>query len=179
MHAKLIVVLPIAALVFWRLYARTRRMFGRQRILPRRMIARIAILAVLGLALLFTAVQDPWNLADLLGGAACGALLARLALRHTQFANTPEGSFYTPHTYIGLIVTVAFLGRLFYDVLLFSHGPLPAGTTPGHPPAYPESPLTLAVSAMFLAYYVAFYVGVLRHRGQPENMTAPLEVGPP
>ena len=178
MHVKLIVVLPIAVLVLWRLYARTRRTFGRQRILTRRMIIRIVILALLGLVLVFSALRDPWNLADLLGGAACGTLLARFALRHTQFASTPEGSFFTPHTYIGLIVTGIFLGRLFYDVLLFSHGLPPTATTPGHAPIDAENPLTLAVSATFLAYYVAYYIGVLHHSSQPARVAAPVEIEP-
>jgi hypothetical protein len=83
-------------------------------------------------------------------------------MRHTQFESTPEGRFYTPHAYIGLIVTALFLGRLVYRV-----AGVPIGASGDPQPAdplsvYRSSPLTFAVLSTLVAYYLTYYVGVLR-----------------
>lgn len=165
MHSKLIAPILIAAVIGLRLYVRMRRSFGRQRVQPRRMTARITIFAVLGaLLLLITRAAVP-AVAALLAGCACGAALGILGLRHTRFESTSEGRFYTPHTYIGLAVTVLFVARIAYDFLLLYHGAPP---TTGGPMALPhESPLTLAASGAFIAYYLTYYAGVLRKSAQP------------
>ncbi len=165
MHSKLIVPVLIAALIGLRLYMRMRRSFGRQRVQPRRMTVRITIFALLCVLLVLFTRGNVTMLADLLAGGACGAALGSLGLRHTRFESTAEGHFYTPHTYIGLTVTVLFLARVAYDFLVLYHGALPV---PGQGPAAlpPESPLTLAVSGAFIAYYLVYYIGVLRKSRQ-------------
>ena len=112
-------------------------------------------------------------------GGACGALLALLGLRHTQFQSTPEGRFYTPHTYIGLTVTVLFLARLAYDIALLSHGMPTASSSPGNPyAAEQDNPLTLAVSGTFIGYYLAYYAGVLRKSRQPDREAPAIQSTP-
>lgn len=165
MHSKLIVPIVVAALVGVRLYLRMRRSFGRQPVQPRRMTVRIAIFAVLVVLLALLTRGEALAVAALLGGGACGAALGHLGLRHTRFEATAEGRFYTPHTYIGLTVTVLFLARLAYDFLIVYHGALPVAASGSALP--PESPLTLALSGAFIAYYLMYYIGILLKSRQP------------
>ena len=166
MHSKLLIPILIVAVVLWRIYARTRRSFGRQRVQPRPMAIRIGIFGLLGIGLLAISARAPWSLAGVFVGAASGALLSLLALRHTQFEATAEGRFYVPHTYLGLTVTGLFLLRLVYDFMLFRQGASLPSTGVGSA-TFQESPLTLAVSAAFIGYYIAYYLGVLRRSRLP------------
>ena len=178
MNTKLLVPILIAAIVVWWIYVRMRRTFGRQSVQPRRMTIRITVLALIGV-LLLAAKLDVWTMGGVLAGGACGALLALLGLRHTQFESTPEGRFYTPHTYIGLTVTVLFLARLAYDITLLSHGLPTAFSGPGNPyAAEQDNPLTLAVSGAFVGYYLAYYAGVLRQSRQPDREAAVIQSTP-
>lgn len=167
MHSKLIIPIVVAALVGPRLYLRIRRSFGRQPVQPRRMTVRITIFAVLVALLAFLTRGILLSAAALLGGGACGAALGYLGLRHTRFEATAEGRFYTPHTYIGLTVTVLFLARLAYDFIVVYHGAPPVAAS-GPAVLPPESPLTLAISGAFIAYYLMYYTGVLLKSRQPE-----------
>ena len=166
MHAHYIVPVLVVLFILWRIYMRMRRSFGRQRVQPRPMAIRIGIFGLLGIGLLAMSARAPWSLAGVFVGAALGALLSLLALRHTQFEATAEGRFYVPHTYLGLTVTALFLIRLVYDFMLFrADATLPsAGVGPA---TFHESPLTLAVSGVFIGYYIAYYLGVLRRSRLP------------
>lgn len=176
MHAKLIVPILLGALLLWRVYVRMRRTFGRQRVQPRRITARITMLALVGALLLPAASHTAWTLGGALTGGAGGVLLALLGLRHTQFEVNTEGRFYTPHTYIGLAVTVAFLGRLIYDLLLFSRDmhAISAGASAFSATAQ-YNPITLALSGAFIGYYLAYYLGILRKSRQPLAMTSAMQ----
>ena len=166
MHAHYIVPVLVVLFILWRIYVRMRRSFGRQRVQPRRMTVRITLLALIGI-LVLGASPNLWALGAVLAGAACGALLGLLGLRHTQFQSTSEGRFYTPHTYIGLSVTALFLGRLVYDALLFSHDMQAFSAGPTALLAAEQSnPLTLALSGAVIAYYLTYYFGVLRRSRQ-------------
>lgn len=168
MNPKLIAPIVITALIVWRIYMRARRSFGRQRIRTRPMTMRIVVLSLAGAFVLVAAGPDVRTLAALLLGGACGAVLASIALRHTRFELTAEGRFYTPHRYIGLAVTALFLGRIAYDFLVLYHGMPNIAPGRGQYPAPGHyTPLTLAVSGAFIAYYLAYYIGVLRKSRPP------------
>jgi hypothetical protein len=158
------VITPIlfAALIVWGIYRRLRRTFGRQRIDTRRIPVRIGILAIVGALAAVSIVHDVRTLEGLIAGIACGAALAHTGLRYTKFEVTSEGSFYTPHTYIGVAVSALFLGRLLYRFLYLSfgaHGLDPANHNLAL--AYQNSPLTAGMFGALISYYVLFYLGVL------------------
>lgn len=179
MHTKLIIPVLVGSFVAWRIYMRMRRTFGRQHVQPRRMTTRITVLALIAVMLLIAAGSDLWTLAGVLAGGAGGALLALIGLRHTQFETTPEGHFYRPHTYIGLTVTVVFLGKLIYDVVLLSHDMSQATFNPAAFAAAEEyNPLTLALSGAFIAYYLAYYLGVLRRSRQSPPAAPAIQSAP-
>ena len=163
MDPKLITPVLIAALVAWGIARRLRRTFGRQAVQPGRIWLRIGILTLAGGLVVVTSVtRGAGMLEALIAGLACGAGLAWVGLRHTRFEMTPEGRFYTPHTYIGLAVTLLFLGRVLYRFLYVSNGangmfaPDPSAAV-----AYQRSPLTVGIFAVLVGYYVLFYAGVL------------------
>jgi hypothetical protein len=120
---RLLTPILIAALVVWAVARRLRRTFGRQAVQPGRLWLRIGILTIAGGLIAASSVtRGAGMLAALAAGLACGGSLAYVGLRHTRFEVTPEGRFYTPHTYIGLAVTLLFLGRLAYRFLYLAGG---------------------------------------------------------
>ena len=175
MDPRLITPYLIAALVAWSLYRRARRMFGRQRVLEGRMWVRIGLLTVFTVVVITLAIigpaHDPTVLQGLIAGIGCGAALGYVGLRHTKFEVTPEGRFYTPHTYIGLVVTALFVGRLLYRYLSVYNGTLPPTTPGGGFAATFHGPFTLAAFGVVVGYYVLYYLGVLqRTRPAPAPM---------
>ena len=169
---RLLTPILIGALVVWGIVRRLRRTFGRQRVQPVRLWIRIGILTLVGaLYGAGSVVRGPEMLEALILGLACGAALGYLGLRHTRFEVTPQGRFYTPHTYIGLAVTLLFLGRLAYRFLSLPNGMNGMFVSdPNAAAAYQRSPLTVGIFAVLIGYYVLFYAGVLlRTRAVPAD----------
>jgi len=179
MDPKLLTPILVAALVVWAVVRRLRRTFGRQPVQPARIWVRIGILTLVGgLIGATSATRGTEMLEALIGGLACGAALAYLGLRHTRFEVTPEGRFYTPHTYIGLAVTLLFLGRLAYRFLYLSNGPNGMfGPDPNAAAAYQRSPMTVGIFAVLVGYYLLFYAGVLL-RTRASELPAPDPISP-
>ena len=177
MDPKLLTPVLIAALVIFGVYRRVRRSFGRQAVNVTRIWIRVAILIVVGVLAAAAALRGPGTLSALVGGLACGAGLAYIGLRHTQFEVTEEGRFYTPHTYIGIFVTAVFLGRLLYRLQILYPGLQAAPPAQNWADAYQRSPLTLAIFGMLVSYYVLFYLGVLHQSRLTLEKKAPLSRG--
>jgi hypothetical protein len=163
MDPKLLTPILIGALVVWGVVRRVRRTFGRQPVHPARIWLRIGVLTLAGgLVVATSAARGVETLEALSVGLACGVALAYVGLRHTRFEVTPEGRFYTPHTYIGLVVTLLFVGRLLYRFVYLSNGANALqGGDPSLAAAYQRSPLTLGIFAVLIGYYLVFYAGVL------------------
>jgi len=124
------------------------------------MILRIALLCVVCVVLLASS-PSPSALLGAGGGLAVGVALALVGLRHTTFEVTPQGRFYTPNKWLGLVVTALFFGRL--AARLFTISGRAAAMQAGGPGAgAPQmTPLTLGFLYLVAAYYVAYYAGVL------------------
>jgi hypothetical protein len=163
---RLLTPVLLGAVLVWAVYRRVRRNFGRQAVSRARLQWRVALLAVVGGLILLGSARNPALLAALAGGIAGGVALGFVGLRHTVFETTPQGRFYTPHTYLGLAVTALFLGRLLYrlsSLYLGSQAALQQDQDPFA--AYQKSPLTLAIFGILLGYYLIYNVGVLRRSG--------------
>jgi hypothetical protein len=160
----LITPVLLSALLAWAIYRRVRRNFGRQALKGGRLQFRVAIMALIGALVLFACARNMELLGALACGAVCGVALGYLGLQHTKFESTPEGSYYTPHTYIGLFVTALFVGRVLFRLLTLQHfnpGVLaPSDQNPFD--AYQKSPLTVAMFGLLIGYYASFNIGVLR-----------------
>lgn len=159
----------IAALVLFILYRRFRRLFGRQKLREKRMLFRMIVLAAVCLLLLLSPYRSTWSFVAAGIGAIVGIALAFYATAHTKFEITPEGRFYRPNGYIGMIVTALFIGRLIYRftvVYPVIHGAMQqAAQNPGLQTsplaAYQRSPLTLGLYFLLAGYYIAYYAGIL------------------
>jgi hypothetical protein len=162
---KLVTPILVAALLALAVVRRTRRTFGRQPVRAKRMGFRVGVLAFVGALAAVGAVRDLSILGALIGGLAGGAVLGYVGLRQTRFEVTSEGRFYTPHTYIGLIVTVLFVGRLAYRLLSAPNGAAFAAASQGGSFNYHQSPMTMAIFGALLGYYLVFNLGVL-HKTQ-------------
>ncbi|GLQ48308.1 hypothetical protein GCM10007862_33590 [Dyella lipolytica] len=158
-----LVLIPVLAFAVWR---RVRSQFGPQPIRRNKMIARIAIFAVLGGVIAFASMHDMRLLTGLGGGLIAGAGLGLLGLRLSRFQLDPvKGDCYVPNAYIGGLVTVLFLGRLFWRFAMLSPQLQdPTGATPPvHGPEFGQSPLTLALFGVFVGYYICYFTGLLIH----------------
>lgn len=164
----------IVAIVVWSVYRRMRRSFGRQRVRDGFMWFRVGILALAAAFIAVTIAHDVDVLGILLASIAGGAVLGYFGLKHTKFEVTPEGRFYTPHTYIGLAVTALFLGRVLYRFLAMYNGLNPTATRGQDLAAiYRHSPFTLVVIGIVVGYYVLYYLGILqRTKPQVDRITA-------
>lgn len=166
-----LIMLPLLALVVWR---RVRSSFGRQRIRRKRMLARIAILVVVGGVLSLGGLHNPALAEGLLGGVLIGAVLGLLALRLTRFESDPrQGDCYVPDPWIGAALAALLLGRLAWRLMVLwpSMQVAGAGTAAnsaavtGQHTGYASSPLTMLVIGLLVGYYIAYYSAVLiRHR---------------
>ena len=168
MDPKLITPMLVAAFVAWAIYRRLRRNIGRQRVQPVRMRSRIILLGVVGAMVLSTSARNVELFGAMAAGLAGGVALAWLGLKHTQFETTPQGNFYTPHTWIGLFVSALLLGRIAYRFMIVypvAHAASQVGANPLA--AYQKSPLTLAIFGVVVGYYVAYYAGVLTRSAKP------------
>jgi hypothetical protein len=151
-----------AVLIALMYYRRFRRLFGRQPVQPARMKYRIAFLLVLGALLLARAVTGLEAGVAVATGLAVGVALAWLGLRLTTFETTPQGRFHTPHGGIGLALSALLLGRLAYRFFVIApmlQDAHEAGMNPFA--AFQRSPLTLAIFALLIGYYVTYCSGVL------------------
>jgi hypothetical protein len=153
-------IAAITAVVAFGVYRRVRRNIGRQALTATRQYVRMTLFTVLCVVLAFVQPLHPAGVAYIASGLIVGAIVGWFALRHTEFAATPEGYFYTPHLYIGIAVTALFIGRLLYRMVLLYDAA--SSATPGMRPTPDYSPLTLGILFLTASYYVVYCTGLLR-----------------
>ncbi|MEP6633560.1 MAG: hypothetical protein ABJA62_05060 [Luteimonas sp.] len=149
----------------WIYYRRIRRSFGRQIWQPRRTTLRLVLLGVVSFGLIATAVFLPHAAWGIAGGGAVGALLGALALRHTHAEIVDGTRYYTPNPWIGGALSLLLIGRLAWR---WGHGPFAAGATQ----ASQASPLTLAVAATLMSYYLVNGIGLTLRMKQLKPLLA-------
>jgi hypothetical protein len=158
---SLIVILPIAALVAWRVYSRVRRHMGRQRLSPVRPWFTMVLFSGLLLTLAIGAFGRTTDLGALAAGVLIGVALGIYGLRLTVFEQTSEGFFYTPNAHLGIALSLVLVARVGYRLFnIYSNG-IPA---PSSPAGLAQSPLTLGIFGALAGYYVAYAVGLVRYR---------------
>ena len=154
-----LVAMPLVGFILYRRFARA---FARQSIAAGRMLPRVVLLSLVA-ALLLVAQPTPLGLAAAGIGALIGTTLALVSLARTHIEVTPEGRFFTPHKWTELVVMTLFLGRLVARmVTTFQAAQSLRDGSAASNPALQRSPLTLALFCILAAYYVVYYVGLLR-----------------
>lgn len=163
MDPKLLGPLLLVAVVLLLMYRRVRRSFGRQVVNTARLSLRAGVLCLLGVMLASVIWRQSLLVEALGAGILAGALLGLLGLRYTRFEATEQGRFYTPHTYIGVLVLALFVGRLVYRLAVQSIL-APGHYGPGANPLaiYEQNPLTLTIIGLPIGYYALYNFGVLR-----------------
>jgi hypothetical protein len=154
----LLVLLPLLA---WRVYARIRRMVGRQSLSPIRPWITLVIFPALILLLCYAAHSHLERLWWLAAGLSLGSLLGVFGLSKTRFEPTPQGFFYTPNAHLGIALSLLFVARIIYRIVeVYSIEP----TVPHGIEDFARSSLTLAVFGLLAGYYIAYAIGLLRWR---------------
>ena len=155
-----LIMLPLLAWIVWR---RVSRQFGRQPIQRKRMIARIAIFAVVGCLLSLAGLHSIQLLEGLLVGVLIGALIGMVGIRLTRFEVDPvKGDCYVPNPWIGALLTVLLLGRLIWKFMEMQQVSA-AAQAAGYPSSYTYSPLTMLVVGLLVGYYIVYFSGLLIH----------------
>jgi hypothetical protein len=147
----------LAAFIALLIYRRFRRTVGRQKVVPSRLLIRMALLAFVGCAVLaaLLAAFSPVRVLEVLAGLAAGVGAAWYGLRRTSFERRQDGVYYTPNLYVGLAVSALFLARLIYVLAVYGFSAF------SDPQQAPYHPVTGVIAFLFIGYYVAYYVGVI------------------
>jgi len=161
LNTSTLTVLALMPLIAWRIYARVKRMVGRQRVSRIRLWITLILFPLL-LALLSLSAYGHWErLWWLAGGLAAGAGLGVFGLKHTRFEPTREGLFYTPNAHLGIALSLLFVGRIGWRLVQIFMSGLPQ---PGQPDNFTTSPLTLSIVGLLFGYYISYAVGLMRWR---------------
>ena len=145
------------------MYARIRRVIGRQRLSPTRPWFTVLLFPLVLLLVLFTGLAHPMTTAAMAAGVAVGIVLGLYGTRLTRFEVTPAGLFYTPNAHLGIALSVLLVLRLGYRFVM-----LQLGGQPFDPQSMQlgNSPLTMAIFGTLAGYYVTYAIGLLRWRAQ-------------
>ena len=156
----MLVALPLLA---WRLYARFRRMVGRQRLSRVRPWITLILFPTVIALLSFAAYTHYERVASLIVGVVAGSLLGAYGLRLTRFEPTPEGLYYTPNAHLGIALSLLFAARVVYRLVEVY---VLKTNMPSSMDDFARSPLTLAVFGLLAGYYVAYAVGLVLWRSR-------------
>jgi hypothetical protein len=165
-HPSLLISLGVVALVAWRLYARVRRMVGRQTLSRVRPWVTVVVFPVLIAALLLGSAAHPFNALTLLAGVGVGVALGVYGLRLTTFEATPQALFYTPNAHLGIALSLLMLGRVAYRMAQLYGLVDSASAAAAAPTEFFRSPLTLAIFGTLAGYYATYAIGLLRWRAR-------------
>jgi hypothetical protein len=157
-NTSTLVTVLILALVAWRLYARSRRLIGRQRLSKWRPYVTVTLLPLVLVILGVLSRHQPPALWALGGGAIAGIGLGILGLKLTKFETTPTGACYTPSAHLGIALSTVLVLRIVYRFIQTSQS-----INTGAPPAsYSSSPMTLLIFGALALYYITYAIGLIR-----------------
>ncbi|HEY6923207.1 MAG TPA: hypothetical protein VI653_07060 [Steroidobacteraceae bacterium] len=172
-NSSALVTVLILALIAWRLYARSRKLIGRQPLSKWRPWVTVTLFPLVFVILAVMSRHQPPVLWALNGGAIVGIALGILGLKLTKFETTPTGAWYTPSAHLGIALSTLLVLRIGYRFIQLSQ----SATIAAPPANYSSSPLTLLMFGALALYYVTYAVGLIRwsHRisGSANPLPAP------
>ena len=159
--APSLLTVGILVLVAWRVYARIRRMVGRQRLSRVRPWITLTVFSLIIALFTLSTFVHPERLVWFIVALACGGALSVYGLKLTTFEVTPQGLFYTPNAHLGIALSVLFVARIVYRLIeIYGFGTAPQiGSLD-----FVRSPLTLAIFGLLAGYYIGYAIGLLRWR---------------
>jgi hypothetical protein len=176
----------LAPLIMWRVYSRYKRMVGVQKVRPVRLWLSVTLFPLLYLLMLLATKNDPLTLAAQLGGGVLGMVLAFYGLQLTQYHDEDDNLRYTPNAMIGMALTMLMVGRMSYRLVqMYTAGDLVAAQAGGAQGIH-QSPLTMFIFGMVIAYYPTYSLGIMRWKNRviraragqavaPSELTAPVD----
>jgi hypothetical protein len=162
------VLAPLALLM---LYRRVRRSVGRQLLRPHALMVRVVIMALIALGLGSMAWFAPQLGLGAVAGLVLGAGLGLIGLKLTRFESDAEHRYYIPNPYIGVALSALLLARLAYRYMVLVPSTVQAASASAMPPPY-GSPLTMALVALLIGYYLSYSAGVLLRSRAPATFAA-------
>lgn len=162
----------IAALILYGIYRRIRRNIGWQMLRERKMKIRIVIFLIVGALFLAVSASHPVSLISDAAGIAAGAILAFYSSKVTRFERRNEHWYYMPNVLIGSIVSLLFIGRLFFRLFgLYSNGVLQGTSSQSaqHMNQAIGSSWTAGLLLIMFAYYAIYYFILLRQHKKFAN----------
>jgi membrane protein CcdC involved in cytochrome C biogenesis len=151
----------VAVLVAFRVYRRMRSQVGPQAVSEWRLIVRALIFLALGVYLLVAPATSMIALEALGIGAVLGLMLGTLGLRHTRFEKRGDKPYYIPNTYIGLAVSLLFIGRIVYRMVLIYPQMQQGGGGMQPWSAAQQNPLTMGSLGLVIGYYLLYNLGLV------------------
>ena len=133
------------------MYRRIRSHFGRQPWRPARTIIRVVLLTLVLAMLALAAIFQPMQAWAVGAGALAGVVLGTSSLRLVRVDVIDGQRGYTPNPWIGAALTAVLAGRLAFR---FASGDVMQPQSSG--------PLTLAIAATVVSFYLVQSVGLLR-----------------
>lgn len=169
MSTSAIMLLVAIPLIVWRLYARMRRLVGKQRSsLTRHWIVAL-FFPIIVVMLAIANRASPLGLGGLLAGVCCGVALAIWGLKLTKFEQTDDQFFYTPNAQIGIAIILLFVARLSYR--LFEMVTLTGGDAHAAGVSFTRSPLTTVTFGVLAGFYCCYSIGLVRWRKSTAAVT--------
>ncbi len=159
----MITVIAVVALVGWRVFARIRRVIGRQRLSKIRPWVTVVVFPLIVALMLAASLVHPMTGVAVMAGVVVGTVLGLLGTRLTRFEVTPAGLFYTPNAHLGVALSLLLVLRLGYRFVMLQTGIAPAD---GPSMQLGSSPLTMAIFGTLAGYYVTYAIGLLRWRAR-------------
>lgn len=159
--SSLLTALALIPLVGWRMYARFKRMVGKQRFSYARPWISLSIFPLITVFLVIATQAHLERLWLLVGGAAIGVGLGVIGLRKTKFEVAADDLFYTPNAHLGIALSLVMFARIIYRAFhVAMTGPDLASGMGTHA----TTPLTLAIFGVLAGYYMSYAIGLLRWR---------------
>jgi hypothetical protein len=157
-------VYPILIIAFI-LYRRIKRSIGFQPYKKSRLITRIVIFSIVIVLLLITSALHPISYLYDAVGIILGIVLVIYAMKHSTFEMRNDTLFYRTHIWIESFVIFLFLSRFAYRIVSMMHLKSQIDmNNPQNAGYYSKDPVTLSVFFLLAAYYIGFYVFVLKRR---------------
>jgi len=175
------------AFVFFIMYRRVRRNFGRQKLNRSYMIFRMVVLCLVGALMLIPTFFLRELAVMTLIGSVIGVGLAIWAAKHTRFLREDGVLYYLPHSYTGMVVTALFVGRIAYRVFVMSqpHAVITSDFRPGmgdfdYLGGFYHNPWTRLVFFILIGYYLYYYWYVLHESKhlKPSDMEDGVAISP-
>lgn len=153
-------LLVLTPLLVWRIYRRIQSRMVRQRSIVSRHYTGILVFGAMILVPAAQLLDNPYNLAALLVGAAGGIGYGVWGLKLTRFEDTPQGYYFTPNARLGIVMAMILVARILYigvEIYTRQGTGVPADRLT-------DSPLTMLCVGLTAGYFGCYSSGLLRWR---------------